>query len=123
MEPANEPEKIEPKIWREDMLTSEQAKFQISGYEEVLESAERDLINLQRQIAGIESDMLRGRKTRYTDKDLEEFRHSERRDAADVEKLRRELQERRLLVSGWTWEQIFARRQPAKEADEEPTLF
>lgn len=110
------------KVWREDMLTPEQAEFQISGYEEVLESSKRDLADLQRQIAGIENDMLRGKKTRYTDKDLEGFRKSERWYAADVEKLERELNERRLLVSGWTWEEIIAQRQKVEEP-EEPTLF
>jgi len=116
------PESTKPKVWREDMLTAEQAEWQIPGYEDQLESSTECLNSLRKQIARIENDMLRGKKTRYTDKDLEDFRKSERWYAADVEKLGRELNERKLLVSGWTWEEIIAQRQPVEEP-EEPTLF
>ncbi|QDH23485.1 hypothetical protein [Saccharibacillus brassicae] len=122
MEPANESETIEPKIWREDMLTPEQAEFQISGYEEVLASSMEDLANSRRQIAEVEKQLLKGKKIQYTEKDLEYFKERERWCASDVKKLERELNERRLLVSGWTWKQIYAQRQPAKEPDE-LTLF
>ncbi|WP_017814428.1 hypothetical protein [Paenibacillus shenyangensis] len=105
-------------------LTPEQAEKEIPRYEQAVQE-DRVLVNrLKRQIADLEDKLLKGRKTAYTMENIEQFKKqlTEWR-IPSLESAERELHERKLLVSGWTWEQIIAdREQPAQE-EAEPSLF
>ncbi|GGI98237.1 hypothetical protein [Paenibacillus hunanensis] len=105
-------------------FTPEAAKSVLPRYEYALEE-ERKLVNLLKsQIADIQKSSLKRRRSVYGVFGSEEFQKelTEWREPI-LAGIEREVSELKLIIAGWTWEQIVAQRKRSPEDETEPTLF